>query len=91
MTGPPKNDVFEENSLKGTFQVDAIEQNERRDNVRFSIVTEESGGDVYKKVLDFAQKAGVAITKKNISVFQILPKTGAKSQHCRVCETSNET
>ena len=68
MSGPPKSDIFEKNSLKGTFQADATEQYGRRDKVTISEVTEESGVDVCQKVVDVAQETSVSIAKEDITV-----------------------
>ena len=50
------------------FQADAIEQHGRRDNMKNSGVTEEPGEDVYRKVVDVEQEAGLLIAKEDISV-----------------------
>ena len=64
----PKSDVSMEVSLKGTFQVDAIEQCGRRDKVRISGMIEESGEDVYQMKVVVAKKQ-VLLSRRKISAF----------------------
>ena len=63
------------------FDVDSIEQYGRRENVKIFGVEEETGEDVFAKVVSVAEKAGVSITKKDVSICYRLPsgKTGPKS------------
>ena len=73
MTEPKRIDVSREKFLKRTFKADAIEQYGRRDYVRRLAVIEQSAEDVYQKLVDVAQKSGVALAKEDISVYHAIP------------------
>ena len=73
MSGRQRNEVSQEFALNETIRADAIEKSGRRDNVRIFGEIEVSGEDVYQKVVDYAQKANVAIVNEDISVSHTLP------------------
>ena len=81
MSGFPKSDVTQENYLRETSQVDAIEKSGRRHNVRVFGKTEVSGENVYHNVVIVADKAVVAFSKEDISVCHKQPtgKLGSKT------------
>ena len=66
--GPPKSDVSKEISLRGTFQVDSLQQYGQRDNVRISGVIEKPGEVVHRKMVHVAHEGSVAIRKEDTSI-----------------------
>lgn len=62
--------------LSPVIEADSIEQYGRRENVRIFGVEEEPGEDVFAKVVSVAEKAGVSITKNDVSTCHRLPSGG---------------
>ena len=66
MIEPPKSDVSHEISLSRTFQANANENYRRSEDMRILGFTEESGKDVYLKLVDVEQKP-VLLTPTKVS------------------------
>ena len=58
------------------IEADSIEQNGRRETVRIFGVEEEPGEDAFAKVVSVAEKAGVSVTKNDVSICHRLPSGG---------------
>ena len=62
--------------LSPVIEADCIEQYGRRENARIFGVEEEPGEDVFEKVVSVAEKAGVSITKNDVSICHRLSSEG---------------
>ena len=62
--------------LSPVIEADSIEQYGCRENVRIFGLEEEPGEGVFAKVVSVAEKAGVSITKNNVSICHRLPSGG---------------
>ena len=71
-----KNQCSAAGDLSPVIEADSIEQYGRRENVRIFGVEEEPGEDVFAKVVSVAEKAGVPITKNDVSTCHRLPSGG---------------
>ena len=72
-----KNQSSAAGDLSPVIEADSIEQYGRRENVSILGVVEEPGEDVFAKVVSVAEKAGVSITKNDVSTCHRLPSGGA--------------
>ena len=62
--------------LSHVIEADSIEQYGRREKVKIFDVEEEPGGDVFAKEVSVTEKAGVSITKNDVSICHSLPSGG---------------
>ena len=72
-----KNQNSAAGDLSPVIEADSIEQYGRREKFRIFGVVAESGEDVFAKVVSVAEKAGVSITKNDVSTCHRLPSGGA--------------
>ena len=56
---------------------DSSEQYGRRENVSISGVEEEPGEEIFSKVVNVAEKAGMSITKNDVNICHRLPSGGS--------------
>ena len=63
-------------NLSPVIEADSIEQYQRRENLRIFGVEEEPGEDVFAKVVSVAEKAGMSITKIDVSICHRSPSGG---------------
>ena len=62
--------------LSPVIEADSIEQNGRRGNERVICVEYGPGKDVFAKVVSVPEKAGVSMTKNDVSICNCLPSVG---------------